>query len=467
MMKKIIVITAMAVLGIAALYAQTPEDEAWAEQIRQEAETAAGADVIEEEPAEDTAMVAPVEEEPQPQAKKKGLPYPYRRIFEIGVNAGAGFSNNSVGIDDIFRQTLVINQELVDKIKTDGFLFDFNIENTGAFINFNTQNWGFGVTASVTGDGTFGLPKALFTLLSEGNKNSHSSSGTIDVYGAMYADTSIDIHMRFLQSKKLKISFIPSMFVPIAYVPKEDGFSYKLLMEDGMAGFSVGGAFNLYTPFSLDDMDSVDYMSALEARGFDLSLNAEYDFFSDSYDWLTAGFTVKSIPLIASTLSYRTRISLVDEHGDPWTILEPTDDLLGTFLDDNFDLNMPDEDDFEATHDEEEITVRRPVRFDLYANMRPLGKKLIVVRPSIGLTTNTIDKKAHFNYSLTAELNTPIFLLHLSTAYDELIFKHGVMIGFNFRVIELDVGVDIRSRDFAQSFSMSGAKAWVGARIGF
>jgi hypothetical protein len=80
---------------------------------------------------------------------------------------------------------------------------------------------------------------------------------------------------------------------------------------------------------------------------------------------------------------------------------------------------------------------------------------------------NTVDGKPHFNYSLTGELNAWIFLLRLFTAYDELIFKHGFMIGLNFRVIEIDVGANVRSRDFAQSFGMSGVGAWLGVRIGF
>ncbi|MDR1072208.1 MAG: hypothetical protein LBL45_00830, partial [Treponema sp.] len=152
----------------------------------------------------------------------------------------------------------------------------------------------------------------------------------------------------------------------------------------------------------------------------------------------------------------------------PWNILD-ANDLMGGLTNGADDLfHLPGGDDINFDSVEGETAVRRPVRFDLYSNIRPFGKKLVVVRPSIGLTAaNTLDGKLHFNYSLTAELNTPVFLLHLFTAYDELVYKHGLMIGLNFRIVELDVGIDVRSRDFAKSFDLNGARVWVGARVGF
>jgi hypothetical protein len=466
MMKKRMLSIIMAALGAAALFAQTPEDQAWAEQIRWEAAEANGEynnTVMEEDVAPEAPPV-----DAQPPQKKKGVPYPYRRYFEFGVNnVGAGFANNFLGVGDIFRKQITINRELFEKIKTDGFMMDFEVD-TGAFINVNARNWGFDITASTAGDVSFGAPKSLFTLLSEGNTNLHSSNGTFSVYGAVYAETAVDIHARFLKSKQLKISVIPSMFIPLMYIPK-NGFSYNLIVERDRVSFSVDGALDVYAPFSLDalmnDPDSVEYMSILDAKGFDLSLNAEYDVFKDRYDWLTVGFNVKSIPLAASTLQYRARVSLAEK---PWNIID-TDDLMGglTSGDDDW-FNAPSGDDIVIDSVEGEMAVRRPLRFDLYSNIKPFGTKLMVVRPSIGWTAAyTLDREMHFNYSLTAELNTPVFLLHLFTAYDELVYKHGLMIGLNFRIIELDVGVDVRSRDFIQSLDLNGVRAWVSARVGF
>jgi hypothetical protein len=458
----------MAALGTAALFAQTLTDEdlAWAEQIRREAAEANGEynnTVVEE----DVVPEAPPLEELTPQ-KKKGVPYPYRRYFEFGLNnVGAGFANNFLGVGDIFRKQLTVNRELFKKIKTDGFMVDFEVD-AGAFINVNARNWGFDITVSTMGDVSFEAPKSFFTLLSEGNKDLHSSSGTFSVYGAVYAEAAVDIHARFLKNKQLKISVIPSMFIPLVYIPK-NGISYNLIMERDKAAFSVDGGLDMYTPLSIDalmdDPNSVDYMSMLNAKGFDLSLNAEYDVFKDKHDWLTVGFNVRSIPFAASTLRHRAFASLGDK---PWTIID-TDDLMSGLNSGDDDLfNLPSGDDIQIDSVEGKIEVRRPLRFDLYSNMRPFGTKIVVVRPSIGWTAAyTLDKKMHFNYSLTAELNAPVFLLRLFTAYDELVYKHGLMIGLNFRVIEVDVGVDVRSRDFAKSFDLNGVKVWVGARVGF
>ncbi|MDR0556427.1 MAG: hypothetical protein LBG43_00945 [Treponema sp.] len=465
-MKKYMLLIIMAALGTAALFAQTPEDQAWAEQIRREAAEANGEynnPVMEE----DAAPEAPFVEETPPQ-KKKGVPYPYRRYFEFGVNnVGAGFANNFLGIGDILRKQIVVNRELFEKIKTDGFMVDADVD-ADAFINLNTRNWGVDITASVAGDVGFQAPKSLFTLLVEGNKDLHSSSGTFSVYGAVYAEAAVDIHTRLLKSKRLKISVIPSLFIPMLYIPK-NGFSYNLIMERERALFSIDGALDVYTPFSMDtlmnDSGNIDYMSILDAKGFDLSLNAEYDAFKDRYDWLTVGFNVKSIPIAAANLQYRAHVSLVEK---PWNIID-TDDLIGGLAGGADGLfNLPDSDDITFDYSlKGEIAVKRPVRFDLYSNIRPFGTKIVVVRSSIGLTVaNALDGKRHFNYSLTAELNTPVFLLRLFTAYDELVYKHGLMIGLNLRLVEVDVGLDVRSRDLARSLDLSGVRVWAGARIG-
>lgn len=465
-MKKHVLLIITAALGTAALFAQTAENQEWAEQIRRDAAEASG-EYTNTVMEEDVVPEAPPLEEPLPR-KKKGVPYPYRRYFEFGVNnAGAGFANNFFGVGDIFRKQIRINQELLKKIKEDGFVAEFDVD-AGAFINFNTQNWGFDITASVAGDVSFEAPKSFFTLLSEGNKEGHSSSGTFGFYGAVYTETAVDIHARFMQNKQLKISVIPSMFIPLVYIPK-GGFTYNLKMEREQVLFSVDGSLDMYAPFSIDalmdDPNGIEYMSMFDAKGFDLSLNAEYDVFKDGYDWLTAGFNIKSIPLAPASLQYRTRMAF---ENSPWNILD-TPDLLGGLTSGDDDLfKLPSDDDITFDPVEGEIKVMRPVRFDLYSNVRPFETKIVVVRPSIGLTVaNTLDGKSHFNYSLTAELNTPVFLLHLFTAYDELVYKHGLMIGINFRIIEVDVGVDVRSRDFVQSFDLNGVRVWAGARVGF
>ncbi|MDR1073620.1 MAG: hypothetical protein LBL45_08090, partial [Treponema sp.] len=293
-MKKYMLLIMMAALGTAALFAQTPEDQAWAEQIRREA-AAANEEYNNTAIEEDVAPEAPLFEEPPPPQKKKGVPYPYRRYFEFGVNnAGAGFANNFLSVGDIFRKQIAVNRELFGKIKTDGFIVDADVD-AGTFVNVNAQNWGFDITASVAGDVSFEAPQSFFTLLSEGNKDLHSSNGTFSVYGAVYAEAAVDIHARFLKSKQLKISVIPSMFVPLMYIPK-NSFSYDLIMEQDRVSFSVDGSLDVYAPFSLDalmnDQDSIEYMSIFDAKGFDLSLNAEYDVFKDRFDWLTVGFNV-------------------------------------------------------------------------------------------------------------------------------------------------------------------------------
>jgi hypothetical protein len=450
-MKKYILVTAIFLLLGTVAVAQTDEDYAWADDIRQEAEDANSE--YNNMVMEDDQPDAP-EAEDAPSPKRKGVVYPYRRYFELGVNADFGIANNFLGVEDLLKKELVLSKELFSKIKNNGFMLNFNV-GAGTFINVNpTPKWGFDIATSVTGDVNLAIPQSLFNLLSEGNLKQYSSSGSFDVSGAVYADTGIDIHVRFLESQKLKVSVVPSMFVPLVYIPKSS-VSYKVKADDEIE-VTVGGGFNVYSPFSLNDFSTVDPAGILDAKGFDLTLKGEYDFF----DWLTAGGAVTHIPLVPSNLNHHAYMTMEDEDGGPFTILKTDGGLLNGYG----DIETPD---FEPVYDNKSIKVTRPVRFDIYANYKPFGTKIVVLSPNVGLTVNTVDETPHFNFLLKAELNTAIFLLHLSTGYDELLWKHALMMGFNFRVIELDIGMNLRSQDFVESLKLGGMGLWLGVRMGF
>ncbi|MDR0411650.1 MAG: hypothetical protein LBH75_06725 [Treponema sp.] len=448
-------------------------DDGWANDVRLSAEeandlsddsTLAVSEEVDDLPTD--SVVAASEEEvevsqaPKPQTKKKGkLVFPYRRFVEFGVNGSVGLSNNFAGLSDILRKNIMLDMsELADRIKTDGWNINMNV-NADVFFNFNiSPRWGFGFSSSVSGDINATLSKSLMTLLAKGNISNPSQSGGVSVSGGVFTDVGLDMHGRFLKDNKLKVSLIPSMFVPVVYIPKS-GITYQLNAHDALT-VTAGGKIEVFTPIYTEsivenssfNMDVLNINSILGQRGFDFTLTAEYDLFP----WLNVGGGFTHIPLSPAVLENRMSATLpngviIDGSG----LIEGATDNL---------INIPD---LEIVYDKKNLKIIRPMRFDIYADYKPFNRNLFIIRPNIGFTVFTPEDKARFNATLGVSLNTPVLLIHASSGYDELLWKHKLWLGLNLRVIEIDVGLHLSSQDFKQSFDMSGAGITVGVKLGF
>lgn len=379
-----------------------------------------------------------------------GPQYPYRRFIEFGFDAGIGFANNFIGVGDILTQQIVINlDEIGSKIKAGGVSLDFD-PSANVFFNVNvSKKWGFGLFSSVSGSLNLNLPKSMFTLLSEGNRNQHSQDGDISLFGGIFADVGFDAHAKFL-NEKLRISLKPAMFVPIVYVPKSS-ISYGLQANDSFK-VTASGEVGVYTPIPLGGEAQADYASMFNNSGFDLTVSGEFSLFS----FLDIGASLTHFPLVSAVLENR-RLMKIDRD-----IIDGSGILTG----DDIDIDMPSSDDM-TDDTTNPINVRRPMRFDVFARFKPLKRNLIMLIPQVGITMFTPEDKTRFNATVEFQLNTPVFLLSASTGYDELLWRHRLGIGINLRIIEFDVGVDLRSQDFVQSFKLNGAGVSVGLKMGF
>ncbi|MDR1058775.1 MAG: hypothetical protein LBL43_04430 [Treponema sp.] len=75
---------------------------------------------------------------------------------------------------------------------------------------------------------------------------------------------------------------------------------------------------------------------------------------------------------------------------------------------------------------------------------------------------------ACFNMDVTARANWKNFVsLDLSTGYRERIWRNKVLLAFNLRAIELDLGVGLQSQSFLRSFTLRGLNAAMGLRLGW
>jgi hypothetical protein len=401
----------------------------------------------------------------EPKPEKQDKPKPVfaegpRRFFEFGIDAGAGLANNFIGVGDILKQHIVLDlNKLGDKVRDDtGVSLDFDMALTPFFLNMNAgDHWGFGISTNVEGGIHVNLPKSLFTLISEGNLKNHSNGGDITAWGSVFADTRVDIHARISKLNKLKISIIPAMYVPLVYIPKSS-IHYQLDADDDLS-VSTSGEINVYSAFSLEDI-GVDATSILNAKGFDISLEAEYPIFPI----LDVGATVTHIPLVAAVLNNRMNIVLPEFNINSSEILD-----TGT-INTDFDLKREYESDVS-------YSVRRPLRFDFYAFYKPLKSNMLVLKPNIGFTLLTPAEKPYFNWGIDARLNllhfyksfdnAYLFSVHLGTGLEETLWKHRLGFALNLRAFELDVEAGLRSQEFADSFKLHGLNIAVGLRFGW
>jgi hypothetical protein len=459
-MKKYLLIIAIALFAGAMAFAQDYPDEVWAGDIREQAEAAVADDSTEGY----NAQVAPEDSHENPAknvpSKKKSpfhTPFPYRRWFEVGFDAGVGVANNFVGVSDILKQNIIIDMTKIGtEINKNGISLGFNVD-ADVFINMNfVEKWGFGLFSTVSGSVNLNLPKSIFTLVSEGNINQHSQSGSITAFGGIFADAGVDIHARPLKDNKLKVSLIPAAFLPIMYIPKAS-VGFKLSADNALAVTTEEADINVYAPVPLKGLINGDFSDIstdmngyMDQLGFDLSLAGEYALFP----FLDVGASVKNIPIVPSELKNRMNIHVAE------TEVINVDGLLGGDIP---EVEIPE---YDSVYDTTSYKVKRPMRFDIYGMLKPFSRDLFIFKPDIGVTFLTPDETPHFNFNLEAQLNTPVIILHASTGYEELLWRHRVLFGLNLRLVEIDIGLDLRSQDFLQSFKMSGAGVTVGARVG-
>jgi hypothetical protein len=125
--------------------------------------------------------------------------------------------------------------------------------------------------------------------------------------------------------------------------------------------------------------------------------------------------------------------------------------------------------DPEITYSRGIVFVSRPLRFDLYALFRPLRTQFLVLRPNAGLSLFTLyGSSPCFNLGLEGQLNLwRLFSVNLGTGFTELIWKHWLGITLNLRLVELNLGLSLRSQEFTESFKLNGLGVSLGLHIGF
>jgi hypothetical protein len=392
------------------------------------------------------------------------------RYFELGIDADVGAANNYLGLLDVLNPEKTIKIDLNQFSVKNGLSFDADVD-AKVFMNVQTRGKhkvGFGFYVGLDTTIYSNLPGAIMEFFSKGNASTQSFSDEIGAGASVFADLGLEAHAKF---GKLTLGLSPAMFIPVVYAPKPSG---KIMLDTAN---TINGEFSIetdvYTPISMEELrSSLDLDSfmdsfmenpwaVLDARGFDLSLTAEYEVLPQ----LDLGGSVGHIPLMPASLRYRMHDRIAysfNRNGESLGILD--------MIDEDFDFeSIFTEEALETSYDDNaSYGVFRPLSFDVYLQYKPLKTKSIILKPNVGFSVLTIYEKTLFNFGLEGKLDWKNFLsLTIRSGLRERFWRHEAALMFNFRVVELNVDVGLQSQDFIGSFKIQGAKVAIGLRMGF
>jgi hypothetical protein len=333
------------------------------------------------------------------------------RAIEVGLaNLEFGFPSG------LLKETFVIELGELGK----GYFVNLSL--VPLYFKYNKDDeWGFRVFTGADAVGDVALSEKLLNF----EKGSDNKS---KLAAAVFAEAGADGFFH-LGKFKLKAGF--AGFIPFYYaVPREIAYN-----NDLAGGFALDYEIRLFSVIK-------DKKFRLNKElGFDLRLGAEYPLAS----FLDLGVDFTNIPLVPSQFTQYQRIrGSIHLGGEVANIDEMLDDVnLGT-----------------ARWEPCKKYIIRPFKTLFWAGWRPLDIKLLSLIGSAGFQINPLYEDVFsMEGGLKARLNWEnIIIFTAGVRYEDRLWKNGVDIALNCRAFELDLGIDMRSHDFADS--------WKGSFIG-
>ena len=365
------------------------------------------------------------------------------RSFEVGVmQTDFGFSGNLLNITDIFQELTEIDQR---KLHT-GFFFNLNFGVTPLYFSYNrNKDQGIGFYLGVDASGLINLSERMFNF-----SGAISKKSDFVMTAFAYAQFSLFFHI-----SKLKFTLNPAVFYPAVFVIPSITYT-KINTDEGLT--TLGLHYDLHV-FSSICLDENNYGEITGSPGFDLGISLEYPLaevigIKESkpiFDF-SVGIDLYNFALIPAALQSLMRIE-GSVYGDDIDSIK--DSLNGFALD-------PDK---PIVYSESPLTVRRPFKILAWAQWRPF--KFLSITPAIGFSVNnTIVNIFSFEGGLKADLNILNAVnITAGVGYYDRVWINSVDLAVNFKVMEFNAGLNLRSNDFAESWNLLSGN--LGARIGF
>jgi len=391
-------------------------------------------DPLEEAP---NAVTEEKEKKAEPSAPRKfRMP---NRGFEIGINADVGLSNNFLTINEFFKETLVLD---LDRL-TDGLKANFGVGVTPFYLKIESKKgWGFRLFSGVDVLGIFDLSGDMLSF--QRADDSKSMLG-----GAMFVSAGLDV---FFPIHKLKIKFRPAVYYTLAYMKPDITYAYN----PDPQGIQLGIDFNMkiFTAFPMDgfpDNFSEDFQLTADP-GVDFSAGVEFPLFKS----VDIGLDIYNVPLVPSTMRDYMQISATLGSMNSVSMEE----LFSSF----------EAGDIVPVYGVGEEKINRPFKALLWASWRPfLGSSVFSVIPTFGFSVNELYLEPFsLEGGLKVRLDLANFIvLSVGLGYYDHLWRNSADIVINIRLIEIDVGVDLRAHDFEKIWDRYGLGARVGVKLGW
>jgi len=375
------------------------------------------------------------------------------RSLEIGLAfLNVNFANNFLSATDIFQDVIIID---LDKLG-DGLKFNLGVSATPIYFKFKTEEgWGFGFSTDIYAIGVLNISGNMLSFNEAFKDNS-------DVGGAVFSSAAVN---SFFDVEGFKIKISPSLFYTLAYIapPKNMPSSvvYTLDYSDGTV-ICIDYAARLYTGYLFED----NKFSLTSNPGLDFTVGFEYPLakgigLTDTMPFLDFDVSLDliNIPFIQATMTNYKKIKGRVGGDKPIKIINKDDD-------DDDGLLSSDE----IVDEKKIIQINRPFKMIARADWRPLGgNKFLTITPVIGFCHNDLYYKP---FSLEAGLNAclnfgNLFLIKAGLSYEDRVFVNSLGLAISFRAFELDIGVDLRSQEFAQVWRGAGLGVNLGLKFGW
>jgi hypothetical protein len=383
------------------------------------------------------------------------------RVVEFGFDVDAAYANSVLGLADIFnvRKTIVIN---FDTLPINDLFLNAGAK-ADAFFNITIGSVSVGLFAGLEAGGYVTASEDLLRFIQRGNGSTRSFGGSALAGGSAFLDAGVKA---VFPVRKLRVTARPAVFTPLFYAPPPE-IAYHVGTFTNEAG---GESYGLVVdPITIDVFSAVSLEGAMSGNvavdipldihtplGMDLSVEVLYPVSAR----LDVGLGIEHIPLFPANLRHRMRM---------------TSEATAYLLDEIIDLagggvNMPEAPEMTTVYsDDARLTVMRPLRFDLFAEFRPVEVDLFVLRPSAGFSLLTVyGSELCFNAGVEGQINlSKGFSLIAASAYRERIWRQSLALMVNFRVIELNARISLQGPDLGGSFNGKGLAVTLGLRFGF
>lgn len=379
------------------------------------------------------------------------------RYFETKVDVPFNFSNNTLGLFDIFQKELVIDlSKIANEMPKNGLTSILNASpNYGFTLNINDY---FILSPKIGLDiyGSANISKSFFDFVGNGNQLGEKMDFSASANADVYASASVLIGMKV---RKLRIGVSPQVFIPL-YTAAAD--NVNLTVENSQNGdvkIHGNGDIVLYTNLYGLDANVEDYSEQLSklidslysSMGFDLAGYFGWDFSKS----LSLDFNYQ-VPIRYGLYRFKSNYNMNFN--------------FETSVSELANGNIIKDYKTETASENVNFKIYRPMKFNIAIKYAPFDSLLTLnIKGGVGVYHPFMNDFVVYPEYFAGIKVSCIGLIsaQFSTEYIDRIFSHTLSTSLNLRLVQVDVGFSLSSSDFLSTFKATGVGGFVSVAVGF